>query len=559
VRVDLHDSTLDELERSIPVSAAATAAELGLPPGSVAADGRSTYASTTGEAGVAAARIAELQHAVAVVQADTEARLAAARAEADGVAAVAAAAAAELQAEVARLQAATDQERQEAQRALADEGARAEAAAIDRDSAMGEASRLQAALSEERATVERLQDERLQGVSSDVAAEIAGYRAQLVQLQAGMEARQQEVVSGVVALRRMEARAARLEGEQAALQAALDEARRQRAATTGEQATLAAYNTGSAGSAIAPTITAAAAGLPAREEQLQAALERATEVTARCEQLEELLAEAEVEREGAAVAAAVADVTPLDDATTGPNLQVKPKPKFEARAGRKASGKPKLGGKGAAEAAGSQAAGPAAAAAPANGAAALPQLQALQAELAETQAKLAKAEAGPPPASLVVQKAEKAVKDAERRVDMYKKQDAAQKEEIARLANAVTLVEKGDARLKAELKATRAELISLTAVAAESVGAAEALAESQRALRALMAETKLLQDSCNQERILRKKYYNTIEVEFFLTVRTPCCCCCVLRWGLPPTATHSSVVLLSSRHGGTAVAAVMAV
>eukprot|EP00052_Salpingoeca_macrocollata_P021274 m.181820 g.181820 ORF g.181820 m.181820 type:complete len:1658 (-) comp21495_c0_seq1:114-5087(-) len=108
-------------------------------------------------------------------------------------------------------------------------------------------------------------------------------------------------------------------------------------------------------------------------------------------------------------------------------------------------------------------------------------------------------------------KLEKRVRDAEKRVELYKKQDATQKEEVAKSTQKLRDLERENKRLDTELKAAKAELGKVNEAAREGLAAVAKAEELSVEVKNLRKENLKLAEDFQQERVLRKKYYNQIE------------------------------------------------
>lgn len=110
-----------------------------------------------------------------------------------------------------------------------------------------------------------------------------------------------------------------------------------------------------------------------------------------------------------------------------------------------------------------------------------------------------------------LQRMDKKLKDAEKRVAAYKAQDKKSKEKIAALAASVAEKEKAIAVAQSETRQVRTELKDAEASAAESIAIMEEYKTLKGETKKLQKENAVLQENFNSERVLRKKYYNMME------------------------------------------------
>ena len=511
------DATLDELERSIPSRASASYSDLGLPAdaptlkrlnssggGGGGSGGGGTYVTSStyvsgggggvggANAEVLAARVLELEGALHAAEVAADARVAgelralqseleSTRSHLEEMSASSGVRLTRLEKELRAAQEEGIARTESSQRALLEEHRHRENLAAELASSKRELERLQDALQAERTHVKAMETERLTGLDGDDATKelVAGLQKSVHELQAQLDARQQEVVAGVIALKRE--------------QSALEEAKKSRDALQLSLADTKALGLRQLESADKRAEELRQQGAATKEAEAARARDAA-------QRLERQLAEAKEERakleiELAAVQATgggsrVGQVSVVRERSSGSGVNPAALAQLEAELAATRTQLADAETRAAAAAVGGSGGG---AGAGAGG------------------GKVGKAAVVAAAPSLAVQKAEKAAKAAERRVENYKKQDTAQREEIERLQNSIKLVEKEDARLKEALKQAKAEVSKLGVAAGAAAASAEELAALKQRAKQLAKENKTLADNFNQERILRKKYYNQIE------------------------------------------------
>lgn len=348
----------------------------------------------------------------------------------------------------------------------------------------------------------------LSALKASSQAAVAAAQAQVADLQLAVEGRDDTVTAARQSLSEAQARIATLQEERLA-SVEIDAAAEIRSLTADVDAKTAALR--AAESALAEARTAAkqtesrAAGLQARVDALSSAMasqdsesaSAQTTASAEIARLQEQLAQSAAAQHAAA--AQEKAVAALQAQLTAANASVS-----KLRKEQRAAGSRRGGGAGGATASTSDTA----------------DTRKLQKDLDKAQREIEKlsqrleasgGKGGGGGGGVELQKMEKKLRDADKRVAAYKAQDAKHKEKTAALTAAVAEKEKAVATAQGDARALRQELKAAEASAAESLAVMDEYKSLKVETKKLRKQNEVLQENFNTERVLRKKYYNMME------------------------------------------------